>query len=130
MDHKPARLSAARIRDLLALQSPGARRTFRELRRLILTVAPGADETIAFGCPCYSRPGRFFGVIGGNICLIELPRRRPLIALSFLHGASLPDPRGLLRGSAKSKRYILIPDLAAARRALPLIRAAASRRAE
>jgi hypothetical protein len=75
-----------------------------ELRRLVLAIAPQLDESIAFHALCYSVPDRPFGVIGGNVCMIE--NKRGCLRLGFLHGARLPDPFRLLRGSGKAKRHI------------------------
>jgi hypothetical protein len=82
-----------------------------------------------FRCPCYWRPGAFFGSIGGNICVIEVKRAK--VILSFILGANLPDPHQLLRGIAKNKRFVPIPTLGAARdpRLAKLIRASAARAA-
>jgi hypothetical protein len=74
------------------------------LRDLVLDVAPHLDETIAFRSLCYAKPGRPYGVIGGNVCLIGTRGRS--LHLAFLHGASLPDPDGLLQGKAKAKRHV------------------------
>ena len=95
-----------------------------ELRSLVLGVAPQLDEQIAFHALCYSVPGRLYGSIGGNVCLIG--SKRGSLQLGFLHGIHLPDPLGLLQGQRKSKRHIEW----SARRAVrpeqlePLIRAA------
>ena len=120
--HKPPRsqrLSAAQLADHLALVPPGIRKLVRGLRRIVLGLVPDAAEAIRFGCLCYYHPDAPFGAIGGNICLIEI--RRGVPALSFIHGASLADPEGLLHGRGKAKRYlpiarqadVLNPDVAA-----------------
>ncbi|MBN2562675.1 MAG: DUF1801 domain-containing protein [Phycisphaerae bacterium] len=75
-----------------------------ELREFVLQIAPELDETIAFNGLCYSKPGRPYGVIGGNVCLIG--ERNGTLHLGFIHGASLPDPDRLLRGTGKAKRHI------------------------
>jgi hypothetical protein len=69
-------------------------------RDLALDVAPALDGTIAFHALCYYRGGVPYGVIGGTVCLIA--EKRGKLHLSFLHGAFLDDPAGLLTGSAKS----------------------------
>jgi hypothetical protein len=48
------------------------------------------------------------------------------VGLAFLHGASLPDPRGILLGSGKQTRFIRLPTVEALRspEVLALIRAA------
>jgi len=75
-----------------------------ELRGLVLRIAPELDEQIAFHSLCYTVPGRPYGVIGGNACAIA--RKGDAVHLGFIHGASLPDPRGLLRGKGKAKRHV------------------------
>jgi hypothetical protein len=75
-----------------------------ELRRLVLTLGPDLDEQIAFHALCYSVPGRPYGSIGGNVCLIG--HKRGCLQLAFLHGVHLPDPLGLLQGTGKAKRHI------------------------
>ena len=68
--------------------------------------APGAVEAVRFHALCYFTPGQPFGAIGGNLCMIEAGRHG--VRLSFLHGASLPDPGKLLQGAGKAKRFLPI----------------------
>ena len=75
-----------------------------ELRDFVLDVGPDLAETIAFKALCYYKPGRPYGVIGGNVCMIS--PRKTCLHLAFMHGASLPDPDGLLKESGKAKRHI------------------------
>ena len=75
-----------------------------ELRRLILRIGPQLDEGIAFHSVCYTVPGRPYGVIGGNVCVLST--KRGVLQLGFIHGAALPDPEGLLQGQGKAKRHI------------------------
>ena len=75
-----------------------------ELRDFVLEVAPEVAETIAFNALCYYKPGQPYGVIGGNVCMIGL--RGDRLELGFIHGASLPDPDGLLQGTGKASRHI------------------------
>ncbi len=77
-----------------------------ELRSLIVSVAPGATET-------RHRSGftHYFAERGGpvsaSLCqIIWLPEQ---IWLAFNHGAFLPDPRHLLTGPAKYKRFVRLP---------------------
>jgi len=124
---KPARLSRAALRDWLAFEEPAVRRIALEVRRMVLRAAPRAEEGMKFRCPCYWHKGAFLGSIGGNICVIEVKRGR--VELSFILGAGLPDPAGLLRGKAKSKRFVPIGSVGEAkdRRLVRLVRAAARR---
>ena len=75
-----------------------------ELRRFVLKSAPGVAEAIKFNVLTYFKPDQPFGSIGGNVCMISA--HDDGVRLSFIHGAALPDPHGLLRGTAKSKRYV------------------------
>ena len=75
-----------------------------ELRDFVLETFPELAETIAFNALCYYKPGRPYGVIGGNVCLIG--PGDDCLHLGFIHGASLPDPDGLLQGTGKAKRHI------------------------
>ena len=58
--------------------------------------------------------------------------RGDAVSISFLRGASLPDPHGLLRGRAKAKRFIPIASLDDVEnpRISKLIRQSAERRPE
>jgi hypothetical protein len=74
------------------------------LREVILTTLPGITEqidvpasTIAY---CY---GQKYAEL---ICVI-IPSKKGL-KLGFNRGASLPDPRGLLKGTGKISRYVEI----------------------
>jgi hypothetical protein len=117
-------LQAVELADFLDTCPSHLRQLVLALRRVILRHAPGATEAIRFHCLCYFTPGRHFGAIGGNICMIEANRKG--LRLSFIHGATLPDPGGLLQGAAKSKRFLPITTAADIRRkeVYALIRAA------
>jgi hypothetical protein len=81
---------------------------------LVRRVVPNACEAVRFGALCYFRPTAPFRSIGGNICMIEAGRRG--VRLSFIHGASLPDPDAVLQGAARAKRFVSIQALAETRR--------------
>jgi hypothetical protein len=74
------------------------------LREMVLKTAPHAAEAVKFHCLAYFDPDAYFGSIGGNICFIET--KRGAVSLSFIAGAALPDPEGLLRGKGKYKRFV------------------------
>ena len=95
-----------------------------ELRELVQESAPQVHEAIKFNSLCYHKPNQPYGVIGGNVCMIGV--RDDCVHLGFIHGAFLPDPDGLLQGTAKSKRQIEIRTPADIRRPAftKLIRAA------
>jgi hypothetical protein len=77
-----------------------------ELRDFVLKNAPEVEEAIKFHSLCYYKPDQPYGAIGGSVCMIT--PREECVLLSFIHGAALPDPEGLLQGHAKAKRYIAI----------------------
>jgi hypothetical protein len=120
------RITTGALTRHLVDEPPATRRLVRALRRSVLSAAPGAAEAFRFHALCYFHPRAFFGAIGGHICFIELRGGRVL--LSFIHGAALPDPKRLLFGRGKSKRFVHIPDEATASSAAvrSLVRAAAA----
>jgi hypothetical protein len=126
---RPARLKRRQIDAHLAGESADVRRLALRLRRMILSRVPRAAEAIRFNSLCYYHDGVPFGAIGGNICMIEVrpTRQQPRVLLSFIQGASVKDPHGLLRGKGKAKRFVPIPSLVAADdpRIDALVRAAA-----
>lgn len=76
-----------------------------ELRNILHSVAPDAVEVIRWGDLGYFHSGRG-GLISAGICQIEI--RNDHVRLAFIHGAFLPDPRNLLQGTQKAKRFIRI----------------------
>ena len=76
-----------------------------ELRNIIASVAPDATEVVPWGDLSYFHEGRG-GIISAGICQIEI--RKDLVRLAFIHGAFLPDPHKLLRGTQKAKRFVEI----------------------
>lgn len=109
-------------------QPPATRRIVESLRATVLAAAPKAAEAFKFRVFCYFHDDAYFGAIGGNICMIEI--KEGGVLLSFIHGSLLPDPRGLLLGKGKFKRFARVPDEATAKsRAIKgLVRAAATLR--
>ena len=108
------RLDSRALAAHLHKHDASARKLALQLRALVLQTVPQAAESVKFGSLAYSRPGEPFGCIGGNICMIEV--RGDRVRLSFIHGASLADPRGLLLGRAKAKRFVEIRSLSDLRR--------------
>ncbi|HQX01869.1 MAG TPA: DUF1801 domain-containing protein, partial [Anaerolineales bacterium] len=74
-----------------------------ELRNIIFSVAPDAAEVVRWGGLSYFHDGRG-GIVSAGICQIGIHEDH--IRLAFIHGAFLPDPRKLLRGTQKAKRFI------------------------
>jgi hypothetical protein len=77
-----------------------------ELRDFVRGVVPEVAEAIKFHSICYFKPDMPYGSIGGNVCGIG--EHKGKVYLSFIHGASLPDPDGLLQGDGKAMRKIPI----------------------
>ena len=76
-----------------------------ELRSIIASIAPTATETIHHHGFTYYHAERG-GPVSAGICQINLEHDH--IRLAFIHGAFLPDPKGLLRGDRQYKRYVKI----------------------
>ena len=104
------RLELGEVQAMLDAWPPELRQRALEARALVLELAPQLDETIAFRALCYARRDAPYGVIGGNVCLVDVKHGQ--LFVSFLHGASLPDPARLLRGKAKAKRNLPIASAA------------------
>jgi len=77
-----------------------------EIRNLVAEVAPQATEKIHSGGFTYFFNDRG-GPVSAGICQINLFQDH--VKLSFIHGAFLNDPKHLLIGKAKAKRYLNIP---------------------
>lgn len=74
-----------------------------ELRNLIAEVASDAVEVVRWGGLSYFHEGRG-GVVSAGICQIGL--HEGYIRLDFIHGAFLRDPKKLLEGHQKAKRFV------------------------
>jgi hypothetical protein len=76
-----------------------------ELRNIVASVAPDAVEVVRWGGLSYYLEGRG-GIVSAGICQIGIEKDH--IRLAFIHGAFLPNPHKLLRGTQKAKRYVKI----------------------
>jgi hypothetical protein len=76
-----------------------------ELRNLVAAVAPQASERILWGGLSYYDAQKG-GPVKGGICQIEL--HAEAVRLSFIHGAFLDDPTGLLVGKQRYKKYVAL----------------------
>jgi len=76
-----------------------------ELRNIIAEVASDAVEVIRWKGLSYFHEGRG-GVVSAGICQIGL--HEGYIRLDFIHGAFLSDPKKLLEGNQKAKRFVRI----------------------
>jgi hypothetical protein len=74
-----------------------------ELRNILVTVAPTATEVILWKGINYFFKERG-GPVSAGICQINVLEDH--VRLGFIHGAYLPDPRGLLEGDRKVKRFV------------------------
>lgn len=88
-----------------------------ELRSLIFSVSPAATEMIQWKGLSYYDSARG-GSVSAGICQIrvvhDLQNETDHVQLGFIHGAFLPDPSGLLHGSARYKKYVRIDSYEAA----------------
>ena len=78
-----------------------------ELRNLIFEIAPQATEMIQWKGISYFNAERG-GTVSGGICQVHIVDGR--VRLGFIHGAFLRDPKHLLTGSRKVKRYLELDD--------------------
>lgn len=79
--------------------------TVFELRNIISSVAPDAVEAVRWGGLSYFHEGSG-GIVSAGICQIGIHEDH--VRLAFIHGAFLSDPRHLLEGKEKYKRFIKI----------------------
>ena len=87
----------------LAHIAPELRDIVFELRDIIAAIAPTATETIHRKGFTYYYAERG-GPVSAGICQINVQRDH--IRLAFIHGAFLPDPKGLLEGDQLYKRHV------------------------
>lgn len=76
-----------------------------ELRNLIASVAPDAVEIVRWGGLSYFHGGRG-GIVSAGIAQIGIHEDH--VRLAFIHGAFIADPRHMLVGNQKAKRYLRI----------------------
>jgi hypothetical protein len=76
-----------------------------ELRNIVTSVAPAATEVAHRNGLTYFHQQRG-GPVSAGICQIIISSNH--IRLAFIHGAFLPDPKSLLEGDRKYKRYVRI----------------------
>lgn len=98
-------LTSAEVERFLWLTPPNIKEIALELRNLVASICPHATERILWGGLSYHDSVKG-GPVKGAICQIEIDRNR--LRLSFIHGARLKDPSGLLEGDRLSKRYIVL----------------------
>ena len=74
-----------------------------ELRNIVASVAPDVVEVIRWGGLSYFHEGRG-GIVSAGICQIGIHNN--YIRLDFIHGIFLSDPKHLLGGNQKVKRFV------------------------
>ena len=74
-----------------------------ELRNIVASVAPDAVEVVRWGGLSYFHEGRG-GIVSAGICQIGI--HNGYIRLDFIHGIFLSDPKHLLVGNQKVKRFV------------------------
>lgn len=85
--------------------SPEQQEIILELRNIIAEAAPQASEVFQWGGLSYYDAARG-GTVSAAICQIGIERDH--VRLGFVHGAFLPDPKKLLQGERKYKRFVKI----------------------
>ena len=98
-------LTSAEIGRLLQYYPPACMDIVMEIRGLVAKACPRAQERVLWGGLSYHDPAKG-GPVKGAICQIEIKGED--VKLAFIHGVRLQDVDGLMRGSRKSKRDIVI----------------------
>jgi hypothetical protein len=98
-------LSTKEIESYIEQTNPELRDIVLELRNIIVEIAPDATEVMHSQGMSYYHAERG-GPVSAGICQIFI--KRDHIRLAFIHGAFLPEPRGLFEGTTKAKRFIRI----------------------
>ena len=93
------------IEQVLQRARPDFQEIALELRNIIVSVAPTAIETALWKGLSYYHAERG-GPVSAGICQISVHEDH--VRLGFVHGAFLPDPRSLLEGDRKAKRFLRI----------------------
>jgi hypothetical protein len=76
-----------------------------ELRNIIASVAPDANEVVRWGGLSYFHQGGG-GIVSAGICQIGIHRDH--VRLAIIHGAFIADPQHLFEGTQKYKRFVRI----------------------
>ncbi len=104
-------LSIHEIEDYFRNTDPALLEIVLELRNIIFSVAPAATEMIQWKGISYFDAERG-GTVSGGICQVHVINGT--VRLGFIHGAFLRDPKHLLQGTRKAKRYLEIESYEAA----------------
>ena len=90
--------ASTKVDALVAQLEPPMQDVVKALQRLVIEVAPGAEEVIKWGMPCYEQKG----------LLCSISPAKGYVRLQFFHGADLADPDGLLEGTGKGMRHVKV----------------------
>lgn len=93
------------IQKILAGAPPELQEIVIELRNLVAEIAPSVTEKT------HSRGFSYYfaergGPVKAGLCQINLHPDH--VRLGFIHGAFLPDPKGVLQGEPRYKKYLRI----------------------
>jgi hypothetical protein len=89
---------------LIADHDPGIVQLALDLRSMILDAAPDARETVYDARYTISDIFSFTERWQDSFCMVAVYSKH--VSLVFTHGARLPDPHRLLRGSGKQLRHL------------------------
>jgi hypothetical protein len=99
--------AAEQVESFIAKFEPATAKLIRECRAEVRRLLPTAVELVydnynffVIGYSTTERP---------SDCILSLAAAANGVGLSFYHGASLPDPHNLLRGSGKQNRFVRLP---------------------
>ena len=93
------------IQKHLEFVNPDLRDIVFEIRNIVARVAPTATEVQHSRGFSYYHKERG-GPVSAGICQIAIFPDH--VRLAFIHGAFIPDPRGILVGKEKAKRHVRI----------------------
>ena len=100
------RLAWYEIAQLFDTWPPDLGELAAELRNFVLETIPDVREAGSSKTLSYFKDGQTNGTVATNVCLIA--SGGDCLHLAFDHGTSLTDPKGLLRGTEKDKRFVEI----------------------
>src|SRR6185369_12959536 len=105
---KPKVSAAAQLKNFIAKFDPKNQALIRGVRKAPRQRLPTANELVydnynffVIGYCSSERP---------SDCIVSIAAAANGVGLSFYHGASLPDPSGILEGSGKQNRFIRLPN--------------------
>ncbi len=84
----------------VAMRDPVLGETMEQVREIVRELAPALAERVRYG-----------GVMFGNELLGVFPRKKH-VTVEFSRGIEMSDPQGVLQGSGKYRRHILVRSVA------------------